>query len=196
MDDDIVDDQIQRLDLGSLLIPAVPGTEVQLQMTEDSGEVSQVTIALGDSAVQLQPYAAPKSAGFWDDVRAQLQTSITQSGGTVEEVEGPFGTELRARVPAERGLQPARFVGIEGPRYFLRAVFLGAGTAPGEIADVLEEALRGVVVVRDDLPRPVGSLLPLRIPGDAQSAAAPEAGRFSGAQFSPFVRGPEITEIR
>ena len=70
------------------------------------------------------------------------------------------------RSPADGGsqLQPARFVGIDGPRWFLRAVFLGAAAQPGAAADALETMVRGIVVVRGHEAMPVGSPIVLRLP--------------------------------
>lgn len=186
------DDSIERLDLGALRVTAAEGIDVQVQVDENSGEVVQLTFARSDGAVQVQPYAAPRSGGLWDDVRGQIRSSINQGGGLVEEADGPFGTELRAQVRADgsNALQPARFVGIEGPRWFLRAVFLGAATKPGPAADALEQMVRGLVVVRGREAMPVGAPIPLRLPNaEGPAAASPEV-------LSPFARGPEITETR
>ena len=146
-----------------------------------------------DGGVQVQPSAAPRSGGLWETVRPQIKSSINSGGGLVEEAQGPFGTELRAQVRADgaAALQPARFVGIDGPRWFLRAVFLGAATRPGPTADVLEGMVRDLVVVRGGEAMPVGAPIPLRLPDSGGAAATPEA-----ALPSPFARGPEITETR
>ncbi len=136
---DLADD-VERLDLGALRVVAAEGVDVQVQVDETTGTVVQLTFARADGAVQVQPYAAPRSGGLWDDVRSQLKSSINQGGGLVEESSGSFGTELRAQIKADgsNAMQPARFVGMEGPRWFLRAVFLGAATKPGPTTDILE----------------------------------------------------------
>lgn len=191
---EFVDDGVERLDLGALRVTPVAGVEVQVQVDEGSGQVTQLTLTRGDAAVQVQPYAAPRSGGLWDEVRGQITSSINASGGLVEEAQGPFGAELRAQVrPADgsSGLQPARFTGIEGPRWFLRAVFLGAAARAGEAATALEEVVRGLVVVRGSEAMPVGAPIMMRLPlsEEAAAAAAPTLP-------SPFERGPEITETR
>lgn len=186
-------DGVERVDLGGLLIPANPGVDVQVQVDQSSGAVVQVTLAKANSAVQVQPYAAPRSGGLWEDIRRQLSASISQGGGLVEEVTGSFGTELHAQVPASDGnhaLQPARFVGIEGPRWFLRGVFLGAAARPGEAAADLDAVVRTLGVVRGSEAMPVGSPIPLRLPDAATEAPAPQQ------TISMPVRGPEITETR
>ena len=189
------EDQLERLDLGALLVAPAPGIDVQVQVDEASGQVAQLTFARPDAAVQVQPYAAPRSGGLWEDVRGQIRSSINQSGGLVEEAEGPFGPELRAQVMASDGsgvLQPARFTGIEGPRWFLRAVFLGAAAKPGDAATALENMVRSLVVVRGIDAMPVGAPMQLTLP---QAGAAPEPTEKVTIP-SPFERGPEITETR
>lgn len=188
-------DTVERLDLGGLRIATMPGVDVQVQVAEGSRSVVQLTLARPDGAVQVQPYAAPRSGGLWESVRGQIKASISASGGLVEEAQGPFGTELRAQVKSDgaAGLQPARFVGIEGPRWFLRAVFLGAASRPGESATALEEAVRGLVVDRGHEAMPVGAAIPMNVPETAQTGPT-EAGPASVP--SPFERGPELTETR
>lgn len=185
-------DGTERLDLGSLLITSTAGVDVQVQVDDATGAVALVTLATSDAGVQIQVFAAPKSGGLWEETRKQIASSINAANGLVEEADGPFGMELRAQVPAEQGLQPARFVGIEGPRWFIRAVFLGSASRPGASAEVLESALRGLVVVRGNEAMPVGNPLPLQLPevddGDATEEDSPV--------LLPPERGPEITEIR
>lgn len=185
-------DDVERMDLGGLRVPATEGVDIQVQVDEQTGNVVQLTLARPDAAVQVQPYAAPRSGGLWEDVRPQIRSSINAGGGLVEDAEGSFGIELRAQVRGEGSttMQPARFVGIDGPRWFLRAVFLGAATKPGPAAESLEAVVRGLVVVRGTEAMPVGAPIPLRLP----DAAPKEAG--APALPSPFVRGPEITETR
>jgi len=196
-----------RVDLGGLWLPGRPGLEVRVEADQQTGEVVAVTLVLGDSALQVQPFAAPRSEGIWDDVRAEIRSGITQQGGTVDEVDGPLGTELRTRVPVRAAdgsqqVQPARFVGVDGPRWFLRGVLTGkAAVDPGTDADLVA-LFRDVVVVRGNDPMAPRDPIPLRLP-----AAAPEPGEDAGepadddggptaADLHPFERGPEITEIR
>lgn len=189
------DDGVERLVLGSLQITPAPGVDVQVQVDEASGNVSLLTLARPDGAVQVQPYAAPRSGGLWDDVRAQIKSSINSSGGLVEEADGPFGRELRAQVKSSDGsggLQAARFTGVEGPRWFLRAVFLGSAARPGPSATALEAMVRSLIVVRGDEAMPVGAPIPMRLPEQAQD----EQPDTPPAPPSPFQRGPEITETR
>lgn len=189
-----LDDGVERLDLGSILVPVAEGMELQVQVDEASGNVVLATVKMANAAVQVQPYAAPKSGGMWDDARPQIKDSVIASGGTAQEVDGAFGPELHAKVKAEgaNDLQAARFVGIDGPRWFLRAVFLGDAARSGAIADRFDDMVRGIVVVRGDAAMPVGAPIPMRLP--VQPTAEPVTeGR---ASLDPFERGPEITETR
>jgi hypothetical protein len=148
--------------------------------------------------VQLQAFAAPRSEGIWDEIRAEIAAGVTRQGGTADEVPGSFGRELIARIPVRSsdgraGHQPARFAGVDGPRWFLRAVFHGAAVHDPDAAAVLEGVVRDVVVVRGAEAMAPRELLALRLPEAAvQEAPAPE-GR---DPLEPFERGPEITEIR
>jgi hypothetical protein len=187
------------VDLGSLLVPPVEGMELRLELNEEDGDVVVgVTVLLGESAVQVQAFAAPRGEGIWDEVRAEIASGITQQGGTADELDGSFGRELLARVPGQGpdgrpGFQPARFVGVDGPRWFLRAVFTGAGVDEAKAAD-MAALVRSLVVVRGGEAMAPRELLPLRIP------RGPESEEDSPAAYSddldPFERGPEITEIR
>ena len=156
---------LERLDLGGLLVLATPGVDVQVQADQATGVVTALTFAQSGAAVQVQPYAAPKSGGMWDEVRGQIKGSITKSGGLVEEVAGPFGVELQSQVTgADGAMQPARFAGIEGPRWFVRAVFLGAAVKAGEAATTLEGMVRNLVVVRGGDAMAVGAPIPMKLP--------------------------------
>ncbi|MEZ5117020.1 MAG: DUF3710 domain-containing protein [Candidatus Nanopelagicales bacterium] len=195
-----LEDGTARLDLGSLVVAGVQGMELQVQVDEGTGALVAVTAVLGTSAVQVQPFAAPKSAGIWADVRAEIRGAISGSGGTVDEVEGPFGVELRTKVPAQQpdgksGVQPARFVGVDGPRWFLRGVFLGQAATDPDAAGPIEDVFRSIVIVRGPEAMAPGDPLPLRLPqeGDGQAEAPAGAER---PPLNPFQRGPEITEIR
>jgi hypothetical protein len=199
----------ERVDFGSLRVPVGEGTEIQLSMTEE--QAAWVTVVRGDSGLQLQAFAAPKSGGLWQDVREEIAAEITKAGGEWEETDGPFGIELRAVVVAAEpgqagrhaaGRQPVRFLGVDGPRWFLRGVISGPAARLDQDARPLERVFSDVVVVRGDHPVPPRDLLEIQLPADAAQALAeqaeqaeqePEGGRWA---IGPLERGPEITETR
>lgn len=162
--------ELARVDLGSLRVPVAQSLEVQLNMLHE--EVVAATLRYAGSALQLQAFAAPKSGGLWAEARQEIAGELRDSGSQVVEVDGPFGSELRAELPGQPDTgteaQPARFVGVDGPRWLLRGVFTGpAGRDPAQ-AQLLHEALRGTVVVRGEAPMPARERLPLQVPPDAQ----------------------------
>ena len=103
-----------------------------------------------------------------------------------------------------------RFVGIDGPRWFLRVVFLGNAAINPDPEDSLHRVVRQTIVVRGGAAMPPRDPLPLTLPADATSAGsdedevaeeADEADVPGGADdrygdLNPFERGPEITETR
>ncbi len=197
-----VDDGVTRLDLGSLRVPGAEGMEIRLEVDQTSEAVVAVTVIDGSSAMQMMPFAAPRNDGIWDDVRAEMHAGLAAQG-EVFEVGGPFGTELRSTVSVEAPdgsivQQPVRFLGVDGPRWFVRAVI--SGEAGGlESAPGLEAVLRSTVVVRGNEPMAPGDPLTLRFPeavpdGIVQGQADEQPP--SRTTLPMPERGPEITEIR
>jgi hypothetical protein len=200
---------LERVDLGSLQVPIGPEHEIQLVMAEQHG--AWVTIRYRESEVQIQAFAASRRGALWDDVRAEIAAEVNTAGGQSQETDGPFGVELMAQVPAEPGqpmkgagevggMRLVRFVGVDGPRWFVRGLFSGPAAEGGNEADLLEEVLRDVVVVRGEHPVPPREILELRLPPEArqaleEQAAAEQENRFGG-DLNPFERGPEFTETR
>ncbi len=210
-----IDASSEYLDLGSVWLTPTEEMEIRLDVDQTTNAVMGVTCVTEAGAVAVLALAAPRTEGIWKDVRRELRASITAGGGLVDEVEGPWGTEIRTQVPAEmpdgtQGSQPARFVGIDGPRWFLRLVFLGPAATDAAAAASVERIARGIVVVRDNEARAPGDLLPMNLPEQAVPALPVDGDVVDHADgdededgavwqredLSPFERGPEITEIR
>jgi hypothetical protein len=178
--------------------------ELRVEVAGDS--IVAATLVLGNSAIQLQAFAAPKSEGIWGEVRREIAAGITQQGGVVDEEEGPLGWGLRAQVPVQlpdgtHGVQLVRFVGCDGPRWFLRGVISGQAAVQPESAGVLEQVFRETVVVRGEQPMAPRDPIVLKLPdgGEMVADGMPQQqdgqNRYSG-DLNPFERGPEITEVR
>lgn len=204
---DVPDPDAPRLDLGSLRVPVPDEAEIRVDVSPEGQVISAVAVHRG-SQMQINAFAAPRREGIWDDVRTEIAQSLrNESGGAADEVDGPFGRELRARIPSGQPGQhvPARFIGADGPRWFVRALMTGpAATDPAQ-ASVLEDVFRRTVVVRGNEAFAPRDGLPLKLPRDAEAAAAQAAaeaaaaqenGTYTGDDFNPFERGPEITETR
>ena len=207
-DIDEAPDHGHYIDLGALKIEPIEGMQLRLEVEEGSQQVIAAALELDGSRLQLQVFAAPKSSCLWDGISAQIEESIGEQNGKIDRVEGRFGTELVARVPAdgpdgEQGFMVARFIGIDGGRWFLRAVVGGPATLDRAQAERLEDRLARVVVERGNQPMPPQELLPLTMPAGAVTRSANDAEETEdttdssnerGLQGRP-ERGPEITEI-
>jgi hypothetical protein len=217
-----VDSLDDRLDLGALWLTGVSGMELRLEVEEESQNVVGVTAVLDGSAVQLQAFAAPRSEGIWEDIRTEIAASITSQGGTADKTSGPLGAELRVQMPEKSPdgrtvFSPVRFIGVDGPRWFLRAVLTGPAASDESAASTLLDVVRATVVVRGDEAMAPRELLALKLPEqadgldtqaelteadltDAELAEADTTDERAGRRgsvddFKPFERGPEITEI-
>lgn len=194
--DDTPEDGLDRLDLGGMLVPVSEGMELRVDVSPE-GQVIAATVVKGNSAMQINAFAAPRTAGIWAEIADEILESLVESGGSGELVRGELGLELRAKVPAEGAvLQPARFLGADGPRWFVRALMSGpAATDPVQAAP-FEYLFRSVVVVRGKDAMAPRDPLPLRLPTDAVIQGAPEDPEEQAVDpLNPFERGPEITEI-
>ncbi len=94
-------------------------------------------------------------------------------------MEGVFGTEMQVRVPVadnEELFQPSRIIGVEGPRWLLRATFLGeAGLNPSD-EGVLVDAFRNTIVVRGGDPMAPREPLTIVLPENAVEIPQGEDG--------------------
>lgn len=205
-----------RLSFGSIAIVPEAGMELRLDVDEEAQEITGLTAIVEDGVCQLQAFAAPKTSGLWDDIRDEIHDNLVAGGSLVSQIDGPLGLELEVRMPAQGAdgrpaFNDARFIGIDGPRWFLRAVLSGNAATDAPARAHLEEFIRHTVVVRGGEPRAPREMLPLKVPDaveqqpvgaqagqdaqpqeqEQQAAAAPTA-----EDFKPFERGPEITEVR
>lgn len=174
-----------RIDLGGLRVPHNPDFEIRLASLGD--QHVGLVVLYEESTLQLQALAAPKTGGLWDEIRVKLHTG----GATLQESEGPFGTELTGKVNAEGTERPVRYVGLDGPRWLLLGVISGRAALDEQVAEALVDFIRDVVVVRGDEPMAREEAITLRRPNEQ---AAEEADESPG--LNPFKRGPEISEIR
>ena len=193
------DDGIARIDLGALRVPVPDGCEVRVDVQDE--QVVAATVVDGRSMLQIHGFAAPRSEGIWADVRNEIVDSLRSNGGSAEEADGPFGRELRARIPTmDQGqgqqLQPARFLGVDGPRWFLRGLMTGAAATDPQQARRLESVFAGVVVVRGGEAMAPRDLLPLRLPREAMQQLPSADDQQDKPTLGMLERGPEITETR
>lgn len=157
------------VDLGGVKILPREGLQLRLEVEEGSQRVVAVGLDYAGSTLQVQPFAAPRTSGLWHEIRDQIAEQIAKQGGTTRLSDGPFGPELLAEIPATTPGQPdstrlARFIGVDGPRWFLRGVIAGEGAVDPEAGAKIEDLFRSVVVVRGKTPMPPRDLIPLHMP--------------------------------
>jgi len=188
--DELPDDQVARVDLGSLLVAPAQGRDLRLHVDQKTGNVRAVMLQGQDGAVELRAYAAPRNGDLWSEIRPQIAADATRKGGTATEREGRFGTELLCEVEVQSkegqaGTQTSRVVGINGSRWLLRATFLGRPARDPDGAADWDELLEKVAVRRGAGPMPVGEQLPLQLPEGAQPGQNPMPSPQSAAPAGP-----------
>ena len=201
--EDVPDDGVTRLDLGSIHVPGLPGVEIQVNVDEASGSVAAVTAVHEGSALQLQAFAAARGEALWPQVRRELAAGITKDGGLADlddSAEGVAAGSIKARLPfpqpdGKTAMADVRFVGTDGPRWMLRGVLSGAAAADPGTADVLLQVYRGTVVVRGGEAFAPSEPLPLHLPDQAQAGNQPAPGA-DRRRLDPEGTGQRIAEIR
>lgn len=166
-----------KVDLGGLIVTGKPGLELRMQVDEASQQVAAVLLMGAEGAVELRPFAAPRNTDIWNDIRRQIAAETARRGGTATEADGRYGKELRVLMPVttpdgKPATQPSRIMGITGPRWLLRATFLGKPAMEPNEDGVIESALREVIVVRGNEPMAPGDPLPLVMPPNARPVQA------------------------
>ncbi len=190
-----------RIDLGALRLPAVTGMQMRLDLEQGTGRVVGATLGFGASQAQLQVFAAPRTLGLWDELRPDIARGLVEAGGAAEVVQGVMGKEIRARMPGRApdgrvAFQPARFMGVDGPRWFLRVVVNGPAATDDEQLRPILTFLRKVVVRRGEEPRPPRELLELTAPAGVMEAAAKQAqARREAAQKAAAEQGARPTQV-
>lgn len=163
------EDEPDFLDLGSLRIPFLDDMNVELDLDQDTNQVVSVSISTGNSIVSIQAFSAPSDEQAWPSVRDAILTELSsQHVETTVEI-GSFGTQILCFMPTldEQGtqlVQNIRFVGIDGPRWFLRCTIGGDAAKPSKESQVIDDLISKIEVLRGDSPMPPGELLPLEIP--------------------------------
>jgi len=207
--DDLPDDDINRIDLGAMFVPVTDGLEVRVDVDQSAGTVVSATVASEQSAMQVMAFAAPRSSGIWAEIREEIIAGIVEGGGQAEVIDGAYGPEVVATVPTDVAGQyvPARFLGVDGPRWFLRGLVQGAAAVDPAKDPLVVAAFGHIVIARGDEAMAVRDSLPLALPKQAveQAAAAAaaeaaQAAELAQASGQPDLslpeRGPEITETR
>ncbi|MEV0433011.1 DUF3710 domain-containing protein [Nocardia sp. NPDC050413] len=202
---EVTDDMIaRRLDLGSVVIPVPEGGQLQVEMSPD-GTPQAVHLATQHGRLTVAAYAAPKSAGQWRLVAADLAESLRGDGASVAIEKGPWGREVKAVTEGA----DLRFIGVDGPRWMIRLVAAGPSGAVDDRSPLITAAravLADAVVRRGSEPLPVRDPLPVVLPQELaeQLAAAHQqqvlaqqqamAAQAAAAQTPPSAVPPKLPD--
>ncbi|MGE2734148.1 DUF3710 domain-containing protein [Mycolicibacterium vaccae] len=180
---------LARLDLGSVLIPMPEGGQVQVELGE-TGVPSAIWVVTPHGRFTIAAYAAPKSAGLWREVAAELADSLRRDVPKVSIEDGPWGREVVGT--AADGSTVVRFIGVDGYRWMVRCVVNGPAEHIAALAAQARNALADTVVRRGDTPLPVRTPLAVQLPEPmaaqlrvAQEQAAAQQAQAAGQPAPP-----------
>jgi hypothetical protein len=161
------------IDFGALQLPIREDVTLKLEVEEASSRIVALTVEHEGSSIQLQAFSAPASQGIWHEIRSALDQSILSQSGKTETVIGPLGPELNAQIPTRDGsFRLAKFIGVDGPKWFLRGVISGLALADTLAMTYMIDIFRSVVVVRGIAPMPPKELLQLTAPAGAKKVVS------------------------
>jgi hypothetical protein len=165
---------LARLDLGGLRVRPTAGMKVQMQVDQTSGKATSVLLVGDQGAVQLMAIAAAKSKPLWPQTKRALQSDADRKGGSAQDGKGPWGPVLRMALPAtgpdgKQGVQPSVVLGIDGPRWMLRATMIGKAAVDQAQMNQMMGIVQDTVVVRGDEPMAPGGIIELRPPARPES---------------------------
>ncbi len=156
------------LDFGAIRIAPKPGVLIRADIDDNTKRVVAITLEHEGHRIQLQAFAASKTDGIWVGALDSIEQAIANQGGKAERITGMLGPEIKASVPVDengsRVLRESRFIGVDGPRWFLRGLMTGPELYSQTRYLSLIELFRSVGVNRGEVPMPPGDLLPLSIP--------------------------------
>lgn len=148
---------------GSILMPPIEGVSVSVEV-DDNGSVVAVNFEHQGSILQVSAFASAKSESLWPEVYAQLGEVLRASGSSVLESLGTFGKQLDGRLETGDDARDLRFIGFDGPRWFLRGNISGIALQNAEAAENMENIFASLVVDRGETALPPREPLPLRVP--------------------------------
>lgn len=166
------------LDLGALYVPKIPGMQLRGKLEADKTTLRQVLLILGSSGVAVSIAAAPKSGDAWRELAAMIEAGIVSGGGEADEVEGPYGLEIQARIAGQapngqKTSTPMRIIGVEGPRWVARIDIQGSAASGDEAQEkACLDLIDQLIINRGSEPRIRLELLPLRLPREAAALNA------------------------
>lgn len=153
------------INFGSLIVIPQEDLSVRLEVEESTAKPVTVTLESANSILQVVAFAASNSDGLWSEVQQELSATIRNNGGEVREGHSSLGPYLLAEIQQDgAAARHVKFVGVDGPRWFLKGTITGAALHDAEAADRIDDLFRTIIVQRGDAPMPPRETLPLLIP--------------------------------
>lgn len=146
------------LDFGAYAFVPPVNTQLQIESSEEQNLV--VHVLSGQSNITIDVYAAPKTGGQWRFVASELADGLRNQGAKVSIQDGPWGREVIGSA-AESVI---RFIGVDGPRWMLRAVIVSSPAEAEQSAEMARTMLSHTVVRRGTNPMPARTPIPLVLP--------------------------------
>lgn len=153
-----------HIDLGALVIGVPKGRDLNVAL--DPNGQPEFHVVTQVSRVIPRVFAAPKSAGQWRTMVADMREQLEQQGADVSVVDGPWGRELVAEMPGA----VFRAVGVDGNRWTAEVRIMATPELADQAAEEGREVFRHLMVNRGDGPMPVKEQLALTIPDEIQAA--------------------------
>lgn len=156
------------MDFGSIRISPQPDVAIKADIEETTKRIVSISLETAGHRLQLQAFAASKLDGLWAAAMVAIEEGVKAQGGLADQIQGALGPELRVQTSVtENGLKllrESRFVGVDGPKWFLRGVLTGPELYSEARYLSLIALFRAVAVSRGELPLPPGDLLPITLP--------------------------------
>ncbi|WBB63352.1 DUF3710 domain-containing protein [Streptomyces sp. WMMC500] len=162
--------EVERLDLGSLLVPRISGVDI-LPYRVDDRIVGAIAKLVGMRFV-MQAFQVGSSGKTWSSSRKGITESAIAKGGGAEEANRALGPEVMAILPRLEGQEPQvlRFVGCDGPGWILRGIESGIGASSDVIDGRIHFLFTNTVVNLSDADCVTGGALVLRWPTEYGTA--------------------------
>ncbi|NEG54433.1 DUF3710 domain-containing protein [Bifidobacterium platyrrhinorum] len=180
VNDEDVPDYDDYLDLGAYYLPFMQHIELRIKANRATRAILGSTITYGNSSLEIEAYAAPKTLGLWEDWREDFLAANKKASAA----DGVFGTEVRLPVEVKGGKTViTRIVGVDGPRWMLRGIFSGvaATDSDAEETKALNRFFADIVVERGEEPLAPRDLIPMHPPvGPAERKAAKASAEGEG----------------
>lgn len=156
-------DSLTTVDVGALRVALPDGVTARVVAGAPGplpGPVQELVLQTGELTVRMAAFAAPRT----HDQEVGIRADLAAAPGTPTALAAPAppgAPPVRAgRYGPEFRSSDSRIIGIDGPRWHLRVIVTPAGDDDSVPAALVDEILRGTVIVRGAAAMPAGAPLP------------------------------------